>query len=146
MKGFTYDPETYVVSLESFKYLHNLLAMPLVSILFLVGVVMVLFSLYKTLFTVSIKGFYFGAAGTILVVFSLFLIAGLNKTCYYPSIYDLQSSLHIENSSSSHYTLTAMSYVSLLSPLVIGYIYLAWSAINKKKIDPDEMENESHVY
>ncbi len=146
MKGFAYDPETYMVSYEKFKYLHNFLAMPLVLILFLAGVLLVLFSLYKTVFTDSIKGFYFGAAGTVLVVFSLFLIAGLNKTCYYPSIYDLQSSIHIENSSSSHYTLTAMSYVSLLSPLVIAYIYLAWNAINKKKIDPEEMENESHVY
>jgi cytochrome d ubiquinol oxidase subunit II len=146
MKGFAYDPETYAVSIEPFKYLHNLLAMPLVLILFLAGVVGVLFSLYKAVFTDSIRALYFGSAGTVLVVFSLFLIAGLNKTCYYPSIFDLQSSLHIENSSSSHYTLTAMSYVSLLSPLVIGYIYLAWSAINKKKIDPEEMENEPHVY
>ncbi len=146
MKGFAYDPETYMVSHEKFKYLHNFLAMPLVIILFLTGVLLVLFSLYKTAFTDSINGFYFGAAGTVLVVFSLFLIAGLNNTCYYPSNYDLQSSLNIVNSSSSHYTLTVMSYVSLLSPLVIGYIYLAWSAINKKKIDPEEMENESHVY
>ena len=146
MKGFAYDPETYMVSFEKFKYLHNFLAMPLVLILFLTGVLLVLFSLYKTAFTDSIKGFYFGAAGTVLVVFSLFLIAGLNNTCYYPSNYDLQSSLNIVNSSSSHYTLTVMSYVSLLSPLVIGYIYFAWSAINKKKIDPEEMENESHVY
>ncbi len=146
MKGFAYDPETYMVSYEKFKYLHNFLAMPLVLILFLTGVLLVLFSLYRTAFTDSIKGFYSGAAGTVLVVFSLFLIAGLNNTCYYPSNYDLQSSLHIVNSSSSHYTLTVMSYVSLLSPLVIGYIYLAWSAVNKKKIDPEEMENESHVY
>jgi cytochrome d ubiquinol oxidase subunit II len=146
MKGFAYDPEIYTVIMEPYKYLHNFLAMPLVLILFLAGVVLVLFSLFKAIFSDSIKGFYFGSAGTILVVFSLFLIAGLNKTCYYPSIYDLQSSLHIENSSSSQYTLTAMSYVSLLSPLVIGYIFLAWNAINKKKIDPEEMENESHVY
>ena len=146
MKGYAYDPETLVVSMEQFKYLHNLLAMPLVLIFFLAGVVLVLFSIYRTAFSRSNRGFYSGAAGTILVVFSLFLVAGLNKTCYYPSMYDLQSSLNIENSSSSHYTLKAMSFVSLLSPLVIGYIYLAWSAINKKKIDPEEMENESHVY
>jgi cytochrome d ubiquinol oxidase subunit II len=146
MKGFAYDPETLVVSMEPFKYLHNLLAMPLVLILLLAGVVLVLFSIYTTLFSESNRGFYSGAAGTVLVVFSLFLVAGLNKTCYYPSVYDLQSSLHIENSSSSHYTLKAMSFVSLLSPLVIGYIYLAWSAINKKKIDPEEMGNETHVY
>jgi cytochrome d ubiquinol oxidase subunit II len=108
--------------------------------------VLVLFSLYKSLFTESIKGFYWGGAGTVLVVFALFIVAGLNNTCYYPSIHELQNSLHIQNSSSSHYTLTAMSYVSLLSPLVLAYIYLAWSAINKKKIDKEEMENEPHVY
>ena len=146
MKGFAYDPDTYTVGFENFKYLHNFLAMPLVLFLFLAGVVLVLFSLYKSLLKESINGFYWGGTGTVLVVFSLFLVAGLNKTCFYPSIYDLQSSLHIENSSSSHYTLTAMSYVSLLSPLVLAYIYLAWNAINNKKIDAEEMESETHVY
>jgi len=146
MRGFAYDPDTYTVAYENFKYLHNFLAMPLVLILFLAGVVLVLFSLFKALFKNSITGFYWGAAGTVLVVFSLFLIAGLNNTCYYPSIFDLQSSLHIENSSSSHYTLTVMSWVSLLAPLVIAYIYIAWSAINNKKIDAEEMESGSHIY
>ncbi|MFC2114991.1 cytochrome d ubiquinol oxidase subunit II [Bacteroidota bacterium] len=146
MQGFAYDPETYFVGMEKFKYLHNFLAMPLVLVLFLAGVVLVLFSLYKALFKKSINGYYWGGVGTVLVVFALFLVAGLNKTCYYPSVFNLQSSLHIENSSSSHYTLTAMSYVSLLCPLVLVYIYLAWNAINKKKIDPEEMESEPHVY
>jgi cytochrome d ubiquinol oxidase subunit II len=146
MEGFAYDPETLVVSLEPFKYLRNLLAMPLVLVLFLLGVAGVLFSLFRGIFSQGIRAFYIGAAGTVGVVFSLFLIAGLNQTCYYPSVFDLQSSLHIQNSSSSRYTLTAMSYVSLMSPLVIAYIYFAWSAINRKKIDPEEMESESHVY
>ncbi|MFC2112392.1 cytochrome d ubiquinol oxidase subunit II [Bacteroidota bacterium] len=146
MKGFAYDPDSYVVAYENFKYLHNFLAMPLVLIVFLAGIVLVLFSLFKALFTGSINGFYWGATGTVLVVFALFLVAGLNKTCFYPSIFDMQSSLHIENASSSHYTLTAMSWVSLLAPLVLVYIYLAWSAINNKKIDPEEMESEPHVY
>ncbi len=146
MKGFAYDPETYAVSMENYKYLHNFLTMPLVLVLFLAGVVLVVFSLYQALFRQGMKGFYWAGTGTVLVVFSLFLLAGLNKTCYYPSLYDMQSSLHIENSSSSHYTLTAMSYVSLLTPLVLAYIYLAWSAVNNKKIDSGEMESESHVY
>lgn len=146
MHGFSYDPETYAVSMEKFKYLHNFLAMPIVLVFFLLGVSAVLFALYRNLFAGSRSGFIFGGAGTILVVFSLFLVAGLNHTCYYPSGFDLQSSLHIENSSSSHYTLAAMGYVSLLSPLVAGYIYFAWKAINRKKIDPQEMENETHVY
>jgi cytochrome d ubiquinol oxidase subunit II len=146
IQGFAYDPESLAVSLEDYKYLHNFLAMPVVLVLFLAGVLLVLFSLYRSLFTESIRGFYWGGAGTVLVVFAQFLVAGLNNTCYYPSIHELQNSLHIQNSSSSHYTLTTMSYVSLLSPLVLAYIYLAWSAINKKKIDKKEMENEPHIY
>jgi cytochrome d ubiquinol oxidase subunit II len=146
MQGFAYDPENFQVSMEEFKYLNNFLAMPIVLIMFLLGVAGVLFALFKNLFGGSGSGFVFGSLGTILVVFSLFLVAGLNHTCYYPSGYDIQSSLHIQNSSSSRYTLTAMSYVSLLSPFVIGYIYLAWRAINRRKISPQEMENESHAY
>jgi len=145
-EGFAYDPVTYEVFMEKFKYLHNLLAMPIVLIFFLLGVVAVLFALYQGLFTSKTKGFYFAGAGTVLVVFSLFLIAGMNKTCYYPSIFDLQSSLHIENSSSSEYTLTAMSWVSLFIPVVLTYIYFAWKALTKKKISAEELEGESHVY
>lgn len=144
--GFAYDPETGIVGMEPFKYLHNLLNMPLVMIILLSGVILVLFALYKGLFTRSIYSFYYAGTGTVMVVFSLFLIAGLNNTCYYPSAFDLQSSLHIQNSSSSHYTLTAMSYVSLLVPFVMAYIIYAWSAVNKKKINSADMENEPHVY
>jgi cytochrome d ubiquinol oxidase subunit II len=132
--------------MESFKYLHNLVGMPLVFVFLVAGIILVLFALYKGLFTGSIRGFYFAGTGTVLVVFSLFLTAGLNHTCYYPSVFDLQSSLTIENSSSSHYTLTVMSYVSLLVPFVLAYIIYAWSSINKKKIDATEIENEPHVY
>lgn len=146
MEGFAYDPGTYEVSMEKYKYLHNFLAMPLVLVFFLLGVVGVLYALYLNLLRGSTMGFVYGGVGTVLVVFALFLVAGFNHTCYYPSAFHLQSSLHIENSSSSRYTLTAMSYVSLLTPLVIGYIYLAWKAINRRKIDAEEMENESHVY
>jgi cytochrome d ubiquinol oxidase subunit II len=144
--GFAYDPETGVVSIEPFKYLHNLLSMPLVMIFLLAGIILVLYALYKGLFTNSIRSFYYAGTGTVMVVFSLFLIAGFNHTCYYPSIFDLQSSLHIENSSSSHYTLTVMSYVSLLVPFVLAYMIYAWSAVNKKKINASDMENEPHVY
>jgi len=74
------------------------------------------------------------------------MLAGFNNTAYYPSTYDLQSSLTIGNSSSSHYTLTAMSYVSLLVPFVLGYIWYVWSAMDKKKISTEEMQSESHIY
>lgn len=146
MDGFAYDPDTFMVSYEKFKYLHNLLGMPVVMVMFLAGVVLVLFALVRALFRKHMKGIYWAGTGTVLVVFALFLTAGLNHTCYYPSVFDLQSSLNIQNSSSSAYTLKAMSYVSLLVPFVLVYIYFAWSAVNKKKIDPEEIESESHVY
>ena len=145
-EGFAYDPVSYEVSMEKFKYLHNLLSMPLILVFFLVGVAAVLFALYQGLFTDKTRGFYFIGAGTVLVVFSLFAIAGLNNTCYYPSIFDLKSSLHIENSSSSRYTLTAMSWISLFVPVVLVYIYFAWKALTRKKISTDELNEESHVY
>jgi len=144
--GFAYDPGTYEVTLERHKYMHNLLDMPVVLTFLIAGLILVLYGLYRGLFTDNIKGFYFAGSGTVLVAFSLFLIAGLNQTCFYPSAFDLQSSLHIENSSSSHYTLTVMSYVSLLVPFVLAYIVYAWSSVNKKQIDADEMKSETHVY
>jgi len=145
-EGFAVDPETKIVSMESFKYLHNLLQMPIVLVLMLVGIVGVLTGIFSTLREKSRTGIWFTGIGTILTVFSLFMLAGFNNTAYYPSTYDLQSSLTIENSSSSHYTLTAMSYVSLLVPFVILYIWIAWKSINSKKIDAKEMEMEEHKY
>jgi len=145
-EGFAYNPQTKLVSMEAYKYLHNLLEMPLVLGLFLIGVVLVLSGIIITLFKSSKKGIWFSGLGTILTVFSLFLIAGFNNTAYYPSVYDLQSSLTIENSSSSKYTLTAMSYVSLLIPFVIAYIYYVWKAMDKKKLDMDELSKEDNLY
>jgi cytochrome d ubiquinol oxidase subunit II len=144
--GFAYDQQTGAVNMEEFKYLNNLISMPLVFIFLVAGIILVLFALYKGLFTNYKHSFYFAGAGTVLVVFAMFLIAGLNHTCYYPSVFDLQSSLNIQNSSSSHYTLTVMSYVSLLVPFVLAYIVYAWSAVNKVKIKESEMDKESHIY
>ncbi|MCX6251813.1 MAG: cytochrome d ubiquinol oxidase subunit II [Bacteroidetes bacterium] len=149
-KGFAVDPSSGIVSMEDYKYLHNFLNMPVVLILFLLGVVSVLLGIGLPFLNKSrygSKGIWFAGPGTILTVFSLFLMAGFNNTAFYPSTSDLQSSLTIRNSSSSHYTLTAMSYVSLLVPVVLAYIWYAWRSINKKKIDSIEMENkEEHVY
>jgi cytochrome bd ubiquinol oxidase subunit II len=148
-KGFAVDPGSGVVSIEPYKYLHNLIAMPLVAVLFLVGVVSVLFGIGGNLLKFEKyrdKGIWFTGIGTVITVFALFLVAGFNNTSYYPSTFDLQSSLTIQNSSSSHYTLTAMSYVSLFVPAVFAYIFYAWRAINKKKIDKSELETESHLY
>ncbi len=108
-KGFAVNPETGEVTMESFKYLHNLLAMPVVLLLLLVGVVAVLWGIASTYLKESHKGIWFAGGGTVLVVWMLFLVAGFNNTAFYPSNFDLQSSLTIRNASSSHFTLTAMS-------------------------------------
>jgi cytochrome bd ubiquinol oxidase subunit II len=135
-----------IVFLEAYKYLHNFLAMPVVLIMFLIGVVMVLFGIYKTVFTKSTSGFWWTSGGSVFAVLSLFLIAGFNSTAYYPSTFNLQSSLTIQNSSSSHYTLSAMSYVSLFVPFVIAYIWFVWKSMTKKKISLKELEEQSHTY
>ncbi len=145
-KGFAFDENTMIVSEEKFKYLQNLLQMPIVMILMLVGNIGVLFGIYSDLFKKHGKGIWFSGIGTVLTVFSLFLLAGFNGTCYYPSIYDLPSSLNIRNSSSSEFTLKVMSYVSLMVPFVIAYIWFAWKSINNKKIDKEEMDSSSHKY
>jgi cytochrome bd ubiquinol oxidase subunit II len=147
--GFAVNPETKQVIMEPYKYLHNLIQMPVVAVLFLVGVVLVLLGIIRPITRFekgSTMGIWGTGIGTILTVFSLFLLAGFNNTAYYPSTYDLQSSLTIENSSSSHYTLVAMSYVSLLVPFVLAYIFYAWRSIDSKKIDIEEMKSESHIY
>jgi cytochrome d ubiquinol oxidase subunit II len=144
--GFAYNPDTKEVFYESHKYLHNFLQMPLVLILFLIGVILVLFGIGKSILKTTSNGIWFAGLGTILTVFALFLIAGFNNTAFYPSTFDLQSSLTIENASSSKYTLTAMSYVSLMVPFVIAYIWYAWKSINNKKINADEMGEDIHVY
>lgn len=145
-EGFAVDPETGVVSMEKYKYLHNVLQMPVNTAILLLGVVGVLWGIISTLLLKGIKGFWFAGAGTVLTVFALFLIAGFNNTAFYPSIYDLQSSLTIQNASSSHFTLVAMSYVSLMIPFVLAYIVYFWRAMNRKKITEQEMKEESHVY
>ena len=145
-EGYSVNPDTGEVFMERFKYAHNLVAMPPVLWMFLGGVVLVLGGIGLSLLKNTSHGIWFTGPGTVLVVFSLFLLAGLNNTAFYPSTHDLQSSLTIQNASSSQYTLVAMSWVSLFVPFVLAYIVFAWRALNKKKIDEKEMEEESHVY
>ncbi len=144
--GFAVKPETQEVFMEPYKYLHNLLQMPVVLILFLVGVVGVLAGIFIALFKQSTKGIWFSGAGTILTVFALLLIAGYNHTAYYPSTYNLQHSLTIENSSSSYFTLKVMSVVSLFIPAVLAYIWWAWTKMNKKKMTEEEIGKEDAAY
>jgi cytochrome d ubiquinol oxidase subunit II len=148
-KGFAVNAETGDVFIEPYNYFHNLIQMPVVAVLFLFGVVLVLIGIIRPI-TCFVKchdkGIWAAGIGTILTVFSLFLLAGFNNTAYYPSTFDLQSSLTIRNSSSSKYTLVIMSYVSLFVPVVIAYIWYAWKSIDNKKIDIDEMKTETHIY
>jgi len=144
--GFAVNIGTGDIYMEPYKYLHNLLAMPIVLIVFLVGVLLVLFGIIISLLKKLLTGIWFTGPGAFLTVFALFLTAGLNNTSYYPSLSDLQSSLTIHNSSSSHYTLMVMSYVSFLVPFVIIYIIYAWRSINNTKITEVEMKEETHIY
>jgi len=146
--GFAVNPATTEVFMQPYKYFHNLIEMPVVAVLFLGGVVLVLAGIILPVVSAvkfGEKGIWFSGFGTVLAVFSLFLLAGFNNTAYYPSVADLQSSLTIANSSSSHYTLTAMSYVSLIIPFVLLYIIYVWRIINRKKVDASTLDGE-HVY
>ena len=137
--GYAVDSEG-VVSLEKFKYLHNLLQMPAVLAMFVVGVVLVLAGILKGGFSKSRKGIWFTGPGTVLVVMSIFFLAGFNGTAYYPSSTDLQSSLTIANSSSSRFTLQVMSWVSLLIPFVLAYIVYAWRKMDSKKTSASDVQ------
>jgi cytochrome d ubiquinol oxidase subunit II len=144
--GFAADPATGIITIEKYKYLHNFAEMPVASIIFLLGVVGVLYGIGISLFRKSFSGIWFSGSGTVLAVFSLFIVAGFNGTSFYPSSHDLQSSLTISNSSSSLFTLKTMMYVSFIIPLVLAYIWYAWKAINNEKITPEEMDSEEHKY
>lgn len=145
--GFAVDAETQTIVMEPYKYFNNLLAMPYLLILFLVGVIGVLFGLVKSILSATYtKGIWFAGTGTVLTVLALLLCVGYNHTAYYPSTVDLQSSLTLANSCSSKFTLTTMAYVSILVPFVLAYIVYAWRAIDSKPITVDEMKEDDHAY
>lgn len=159
-EGFAVNPETGDVFMEKYKYLHNFLEMPVVLIAFLVGVVLVLWGIISTLINNGRKGIWFSGFGTVLAVLGLFMVAGYNNTAFYPAFpFDssiaedpeklnayIQSSLTIRNASSSKFTLTVMSYVSLLVPFVLAYTWYAWKSLARKPITEQEMQDDSHVY
>ena len=144
-EGFAVDASG-IVTMEKYKYLHNLIQMPAALVMFLAGVVGVLVAIWKGGFTKSRCGIWYGGVGTVLVVMTVFFLAGFNGTSYYPSVTDLQSSLTIKNSSSSQFTLQVMSIVSLLIPFVLTYIVYAWRQMDKKKITEDEIAQSEHKY
>jgi cytochrome d ubiquinol oxidase subunit II len=146
-KGFAVDPDTKKVFLQPYKYFFNLTEIPALLIILLLGVIGALFGIIKTILSTHWnKGIWFTGAGSILVVLALLLCAGWNSTAYYPSVADLQSSLTIENSSSSLFTLKTMGYVSLLIPFVLAYIFYAWKSLDFHKINANEMEQSKHSY
>ena len=135
-----------LVYMEPYKYLHNMIEMWGLLVLLLSGVIMVLFGIIYTIISKRfIAGIWQAGLGTIFTVLALLLLAGWNNTAYYPSTADLQSSLTIQNSCSSEFTLTTMFYVSLLVPFVLAYIIYAWRAIDAKKLDKDEIKTD-HAY
>ena len=145
--GYAVRPETGEVFMEPYKYLTNFLQMPVVLLVFLLGVVAVLWGILRTLWKPGFdKGIWFAGAGTVLTVLALLLVAGYNNTAYYPSTADQQSSLTLANSCSSLFTLRVMAYVSILVPFVLAYIFYAWRSIDNRKIDAKEMEEGGHAY
>jgi len=140
-EGFAVHPDSGLVYIEPYKYLHNLLEMPAVTAVLLAGVVMVLLGMVQ-----GVRGrayaFWLAGPGSVLVVLALLLCAGWNHTAYYPSIVHLQSSLTIQNSSSSLFTLKTMTYVSFIIPFVIAYIAWAWRALEREPITPAEIREQ----
>jgi len=141
MEGFSIDPAAGTVFMEKYKYLHNLLAMPVTLGLLLAGLVLVVLGVVTTRFSLKTSGIWFGGLGTVLTGLALFFIAGFNNTPFYPSKFDLQSSLSIVNASSSHYTLTAMSYVALAVPFVLAYIAYFWRLMDARKLSSGEISD-----
>lgn len=145
--GFAVNPGTGEVYMEPYKYFLNLMEMPYLLVLFLLGVAGVLYGLIRSVFSKTFtKGIWFAGTGTVLTVLALLLTVGYNHTAYYPSLSDLQSSLTLANSCSSKFTLEVMAYVSILVPFVLAYIFYAWRAIDRKPITPEEMRNDEHTY
>lgn len=144
MSGVSYHHTLFFVS--EYKFLYNFLASPILIAFFLLGTLLVLYAIVSTLVRNSKKGIWFSGIGSILVTLSLFCLLGFNYTSIYPSLSDLSSSLTIENSSASHYTLRTMGYVSLGIPFVLAYIFIVWKAMDRQKITSDEIHSDPHHY
>ncbi|MGN1211149.1 MAG: cytochrome d ubiquinol oxidase subunit II [Candidatus Cryptobacteroides sp.] len=146
MYGFAVDADGKVF-MEKGKYLHNFLQMPAVLAVFIAGAALIVTGIVLTLVRSNFrKGIWFTAPGIVLTVMALFMVAGFNGTAYYPSTADLQSSLTLQNSCSSEFTLRTMSVVSLIIPFVIAYIAYAWYKIDRKSLTRKELESADHKY
>jgi cytochrome d ubiquinol oxidase subunit II len=134
------------VYMEPYKYFHNLIQQTYLFIMLLVGILLVLWGFYSSLFKNQANAFWKAGVGTLITVMAIFFLAAFNHTAYYPSTYDLQSSLTLANSSSSKYTLVSMAYVSLMVPFVLAYIVWAWRALDNHKISKEELKKEQIKY
>lgn len=141
--GWEENPVTKVISIVDYKYFYNLIEMPIVTIFFLIGVVAIITGIALTIFKKSRRAIWVSGIGTILAVTMLILFAGYNGTSFYPSLVDTQSSLTITNSSSSLFSLKAMTWASLFIPFVFSYIWYVWKQMSKKKISDETLKNES---
>ena len=145
-EGFAVDADG-IVYMEKYKYFTNLVEMPVIGVLFVLGVLAVLFGIIASIVDYNFrKGIWFSGVGTVVTVTMLLLITGYNNTAFYPSTDDLQSSLTIYNASSSEFTLKAMSWASILVPIVVTYIFIAWRALEKKKTDIEDINSDHHAY
>ena len=143
--GYGYD-ELGHVSLVSMKIFENLLTQPILLLLLVFGLIFFLFGVYLALALQSSQAIWFTGISTVVIVTTLLMLLGVNHTVFYPSLSDLQSSLTIENSSGSYYTLKVMSVVSLLVPVVLGYIVLVWRSMNQKRLTIEEVKSDPHHY
>jgi len=144
--GYRADTVTGEITIVRHHYLHNLLGNIFILVFFAGGVLLVLSSLWLGIFRGSRKAIWFAGSGTVPVVIALFLMAGYGETAFYPSLTDPDSSLTLARASSSYFTLKTMMYVSFIIPFVVAYIWYAWSSINRKRIDSEEMTGEEHMY
>ena len=144
--GYAYNDEG-IIYMEPYKYFNNFITMWYLLVVLLIGVVLVLYGIGKTIFSKKyVSGIWPAGIGTVLTVLALLLCCAWNNTAYYPSTADLQSSLTLQNSCSSEFTLTTMFYVSLLVPFVLAYIIYAWRAIDAKKLTKEELQSDDHAY
>ncbi|MFA6687837.1 MAG: cytochrome d ubiquinol oxidase subunit II, partial [Desulfuromonas sp.] len=146
MDGYAINPTDGSIFIETNKYLHNLIEMPLTLILLLTGLVLVITGVMLNYFSESVRGIWPAGLGTVLTVLAIFFLAGYNNTAFYPSHLDLNSSITIYNGSSSHYTLTMMSYVALMIPFVLAYIVWVWRQMDSKKLSLIEVVSDKKSY
>lgn len=140
MEGFAVDAEGDV-TMEKGKYIHNLIQMPVVLIMFLLGAVLLVAGVVMTLIKKEFnRGVWITGPGAVLAVMAIFMIAGYNGTAYYPSTADIQCSLTLSNSCSSEFTLKTMAIVSLIIPFVVAYIAYFWCQMDKKSLTKEDLE------